>query len=74
MIPHAKGQFWGKVIPDDTAVSCEKMAKLVETRDTVWVTDSGGPKEACGRRGPDLPCEGSIFRRKNTSWHADDTL
>jgi len=30
MIPHAKGQFWGKVMPDDTAVSCAKMAKPVE--------------------------------------------
>jgi len=30
MIPHAKGQFLGKVMPDDTVVSCAKMAKPVE--------------------------------------------
>ena len=36
MIPHAKGQFWGKVMPDDTAVSCAKMAEPVKIAFGLW--------------------------------------
>ena len=46
-IPHAKGQLLGERtcpgMPNNTAVSCAKMAA---DRLAIWVVDSGGPKEA----------------------------
>jgi len=34
------------------------------------VMDSGGPKEACIRWGPDTPCEGAIISGKDMPGHA----
>jgi len=38
--------------------------------DPVWVEDSGGPKEARVRWGPDPTCEGAIIREKDMHGHA----
>jgi len=55
-------------MPDDTLPWA--VQKWLNHRDAVWVMDSTGPKEACGRCGPDPPCEGTIFRRKSMPWRA----
>jgi len=39
-------------------------------RDAVWVMDSGGPKEACIRWGPDPACEGAVIGGKDMPGHA----
>ena len=40
--------------------------KWLKRGDAVCVMDSGWPKEACGRWGPDPACERAIFRRPTT--------
>ena len=48
------------------------MAELVEISFGLWTRVGLGKHAVDG--GPDLPCKGAIFRRKNTSWRADDSL
>jgi len=52
MISHANGQFLGKVMPDDTAVSCAKMAKPVEIPLGLWT--QVGPRKHVADGAPDL--------------------
>ena len=42
-------------------MSPAKTAELIEIRDAVWVEDSGGPREACIRWGPDPLMERGNF-------------
>jgi len=72
-IPLGKGQFWGEGhAPTCPTTLWYKLCKNGWTdRDAVWVMDSGGPKEACIRWGPDPPCERAIIRGMEMF---DDTL
>ena len=72
MIPHAKGQFWGKVMPDDTAVSCAKMAEPVKIAFGLWTRV--GPRKHMVDGGLDLPCEGAILGKRTRRGVPDDTL
>jgi len=56
--PHEKGQFWGvQHAPTCLMTLWHQLCKNGWTnQDTVWVTDSDGPKESCIRWGSVLSC------------------
>jgi len=47
-----------------TLVNPAKNGWTDRDRDTIWVMDSDGPKEACIRWVPYPPCEGAVIRGK----------
>jgi len=57
------------------ATLCDDLCKNGWTdRDAIWVMDSGEPKEACIRRGPDCPCKGQLLGERTCPGMPDDTL
>jgi len=58
-------------------VGCAKMAKPIKMPidpDAVWVMDSGGPKEACTRGGPDPHAKGQFLGERTCLGMPDNTL
>jgi len=70
--PHGKGLFWGgRTCPTCLMTLWRELCKNGWTdRDTIWVMDSGGPKETCIRWGCRSTCKGAILRVNDVAGHA----
>jgi len=53
-----------------TTLWCELCKNVWTNQDAVSIMDSGGPKEACIRWGPDPPCKRAILGGKDMPEHA----